>query len=112
MGSLPSCWSRESKRFQKNTATAAAFGCLPELERKTLVLRTPNSLDIGPGGIELEMAWKCTRGLAIIYLKILRKLPREKSSQLSYPVVKLKQQRHFAQEDIPKGAIVALTSWE
>ena len=36
-------------------AIAIVLGCLPELEGKTLLLKTPCTLDTGRGGISVEL---------------------------------------------------------
>lgn len=37
-------------------AIAIAFGCLPETEDQTLMLKIPQTIDTGYGGTELEVS--------------------------------------------------------
>lgn len=47
--------SKFEKTYQITLDTAIAPGCLPELEVKNLLLKTPFTVDTGLGGIELEL---------------------------------------------------------
>lgn len=65
-----------------------ALGCHPDIEGKTLLLKTPRTLDRGLGrngaGTDLEVV---PLRINSQYQKELCKLPREKSSQQSDPAV-------------------------
>lgn len=51
-------------------ALIIAFVYLPELESGTLLLKMPQTLDMGFGGSQLEMTWKRVAcGLALIVLE-------------------------------------------
>lgn len=61
--------------------TAIAFGCLPELECKTLLLKTLHTLDTGLRGTELQPSWKPPPGeLALTESEGVRQLWRGKSN--------------------------------
>lgn len=65
-----------------------ALGCHPDIEGKTLLLKTPHTLNRGLGrngaGADLEVV---PLRISSQYQKGLCKLPREKSSQQSDPAV-------------------------
>lgn len=44
--------------FSNNMGTAAAFGCLPDLEGKLLLLKVSPTSDTGLEEIDLELTWK------------------------------------------------------
>lgn len=42
------------------TIVMATLDCLPELEGKTILLKTIHTSDTGFGGIELQLTWKAS----------------------------------------------------
>lgn len=47
--------SKFEKTSQITLDTAIIVGCLPELEVKNLLLKTPFTVDTGLGGVELKL---------------------------------------------------------
>lgn len=85
--------------------------CLPELEGKTLLMKTPCTWDTRVGGIGLVMTWKPPSwGLTLTVPKELYTLPREKSNQWSYPA--LKTTKHNGHHSIAQGCCIGTLSSE
>ena len=56
MGNLPlKCWSREFKGLPEHYVIVVAFGCFPEIDIMSILLKTPHTSDPGFRGIKLHL---------------------------------------------------------
>lgn len=54
------CWSQTLQRAPKAKPIAVAFICAPELDGKTLLLKSPHTSVTGSTAIKSELSWKLT----------------------------------------------------
>ena len=104
-----SCWLGKSKNSQKDVAIA--FGCLQDLEDKTLLLKTSFNLDTGHGRVKWQLVWKPPpQGLALRVSKSVLQAVKEKTQSKPYTAKRSMSSNSEQHHKTSKDVVMASTS--